>query len=188
MMKRLSPRVSRTPGSLESEARRPDGGLFLALKVHPEDAQTIASFAAGHGVKPIAPEDLHVTLLRLNRGVFDLEGFPAVAEVRVGAGSYGLYSRAEHGIRRAAYVAVESEPIAAARTALLGGYQSIPNPFTAPDGSLKPAFRRVARAPHLTLTFHRSEHLLTIPFPLPEIRLTKVMASRPDPFWHRRHL
>lgn len=168
--------------------RRPDDGLFLALKVHPEDAQTIATFVQVHGIRPIAPEDLHVTLLRLNRGVFDLEGFPAPTEARAGIGSYGLYSRAEHGINRAAYVVVESDPIAVARKALLKGYKGIPNLFMTPDRALKPAFRQMVRAPHLTLTFHRSEHLLKIPFPLLEIRLTKVIASWPDPFWHRRHL
>ena len=168
--------------------RRPDKGLFLALKVHPEDAQTIAAFVEARGIKPIAPEDLHVTLLRLNRGVFDLEGFPSLADVRAGVGSYGLYSRAEHGIKRAAYVAVESDPVAATRDALLKGYKGTPTPFTTPEGALRPAFRRMMRAPHLTLTFHRSEHLLTIPFPLPGIRLSKVAASWPDPLWHRRHL
>jgi hypothetical protein len=150
--------------------RRPDKGLFLALKVHPEDAQTIAAFVEARGIKPIAPEDLHVTLLRLNRGVFDLEGFPSLADVR------------------AAYVAVESDPVAATRAALLKGYKGTPNPFTTPEGALRPAFRRMMRVPHLTLTFHRSEHLLTIPFPLPGIRLSKVAASWPDPLWHRRHL
>jgi hypothetical protein len=162
--------------------------LFLALRVYPEDAETIAAFVQGHGIKPIAPEDLHVTLLRLNRGAFDLEGFPALAEVRASIGTYGLYSRAEHGINRAAYIAVESDPILAARTALLKGYQGIPNPFTTPGGALKPAFRQMVRTPHLTLTFQRSEHLLTIPVPLPKIRFTKVIANRPNPFWHRRHL
>ncbi|HEX2555726.1 MAG TPA: hypothetical protein VHL98_18660 [Microvirga sp.] len=168
--------------------RRRDDGLFLALKVHPEDAQAIAAFVEERGIKPIAPGDMHVTLLRLNRGVFDLEGFAMPAEVRAGVGPYGLYSRAEHGITHAAYVAVEREPIAATRTALLKGYKGIPNPFTTPAGALEPAYRQMVRVPHLTLTFHRSEHLLRAPFPLPAIRLTKVIASRPDPFWHRRHL
>jgi hypothetical protein len=173
---------------VESKLRRPDSGLFLALRVHPEDAQTIAAFVEEQGVKPIAAEDLHVTLLRLNRGWSDLEGFPAAAEVRAGVGSYGLYSRAEHGIRRAAYAALESDPVEAARSALLRGYKGIPNPFTTPDGVLQPAFRQMMRVPHLTLTFHTSAHLLAIPFPLSEIRLTEVIASRPDPLWHRRHL
>jgi hypothetical protein len=168
--------------------RRLDDGLFLALKVHPEDAQTISAFVEGYGIKPIAPEDLHVTLLRMNRGMFDLDGFPASAEVRTAIGFYGLYSRAEHRINRAAYVALEAEPIAAARDALLKGYKGIPNPFTTPDGALRQAFRQMIRMPHLTLTFHRSERLLAIPLPLSEIRLTKVVANRPDPLWHRRHL
>ena len=173
---------------MESQLRCHDDGLFLALKVHPEDAQTIAAFVEGHGIKPIRPENLHVTLLRLNKGAFDLAGFPAPAETQAGIGSYGLYSRVEHRINRAAYVVLESDPIATTRGALLKGYKGIPNPFTTPDGALRPAFRQMARVPHLTLTFHRSEHLVAIPFPLSEIRLTEVIASRPDPLWHRRHL
>jgi 2'-5' RNA ligase len=157
-------------------------GIFVALKLHPDDAQALFDYVAAAGITPLPPEHMHLTLVRCRAGNFDLSrvakacpsleldvaGPPqqfSMRDVR-GASYLPLRSTREHWLVRGGLIDLVRESRKDQTPYLL----SEQNP------------------PHVTLTFAHSTQLREIPSPLRSIRFSGLQVQRSNKHWYRQFM